>query len=101
MIERVSRFGDKNGRISLFGTIFFAVRRSQGELRPWRQQSSPHEVQVGQGKDGKRPRRVLGQTAVTNLGEAPQSLHDVKGVFAAGATARSCPIDRPLVLGQR
>jgi hypothetical protein len=53
----------------------------------------PHPVEISQSEHGLRPRQVLGQTAVSHFGEAPQLLDQAKGVLAAGARARARPID--------
>src|SRR5438045_4577709 len=74
------------------------IYRLQGELRPTGQQSSSHQVQISQREQSKGAHGVLSQAAVTNHSEAPQSLDHMKGVLATGATARSCPIDRALIL---
>ena len=60
----------------------------------------PDSVEVGQGEHGLRPRQVLGQAAVAHLGETPQLLDHAEGVFAAGARARTRPIDHPPALAQ-
>jgi hypothetical protein len=41
-------------------------------LAPARKQLSAHLVEVGQRKHGPRSRQVLGQTAISHFGEAPQ-----------------------------
>jgi len=58
-------------------------------------------VAVGQCEHGLRPRQVLGQAAIAHLGEAPQLLDHAEGVLAAGARARTRPIDHAPALAQR
>src|SRR5436190_24190730 len=101
MTEMASRVWPGDDRGKLFWACVCANRRLQGELCAARQQSSPHKVQIGQREDGKRARRVLSQTKVTNHGEAPQALDHMKGVLAARSAARSRPVDGALILGQR
>ena len=47
-----------------------------------------------------RPCQILGQAAITLLGEAPQLLDHAKGVLAARACTRTRPIDQPPALTQ-
>ena len=61
----------------------------------------PDLVKVGEGEHGLRPRQILGQAAISHLGEAPQLLDHAEGVFAAGASARARPIDHAPALAQR
>ena len=57
---------------------------SQAGPRPCRQQLAPELVQIGQRKHGVCAGQVLGQTAVSDLGKAPQLFGHSKRVFAAG-----------------
>src|SRR5512143_403220 len=75
--------------------------RSQGAPRPRRQELVAHTVQIGQGKHGLRSGKVLGQAAIAHLGESPESLHDVKGMFAPGSYPRPRPIDLPPPVAER
>ena len=61
----------------------------------------PDLVKVGEGEHGLRPRQILGQAAISHLGEAPQLLDHAEGVFAAGASARARPVDHAPALAQR
>src|ERR1700693_4945096 len=65
------------------------------------EQLSADLVEVGQRKHGLRARQVLGQTAVSHFGEAPQLLDYPEGVFAACAGPRARPVDHPPALAQR
>ena len=53
--------------------------RSHDILSPWRQQSSPHEMQIRESEGGKGVHRVLVGPAVPHLGKAPQALHRKEG----------------------
>src|SRR5690349_2096765 len=101
MIEMAKRLTGRDllGRHSR--SILLPFCRSQGELRPARQQSSPNQVQIRQREDSEGPRRILGQAAVTNFGEAPEPFDHMKGVFTACPTARSRSVDRALIRRQR
>src|ERR1700680_4449422 len=65
------------------------------------EQLSADLVEVGQRNHGLRPRQVLGQTAVSHFGEAPQLLDYAKGVFAASPGPRTRPVDHPPARAQR
>src|SRR5208283_5635698 len=82
MSELERRLGFRNRLTRPFRVGLLADSRSQGELRPARQQSSSHQVQIGQRKQGEAARRVLGQATITHLGEAPQPLHHMESMFA-------------------
>jgi hypothetical protein len=71
---------------------YFRLAGSQGAPRSGREQLMPDLVKVGQCEHGLRPRQILGQAAISHLGEAPQLLDHAEGVFAAGASARARPI---------
>src|SRR5260370_28996751 len=101
MAEMEWRFGDWKGcpvRISRSASRFCLL---QGVLCPWWQQSSSHEVQIGQREQRQCPDRVLVQPAVANLGKAPQALDHVEGELAAGAATRTAAVDRLLVVTER
>ena len=66
---------------------YFRLVGSQGARRSGREQLMPDLVKVGEGEHGLRPRQILGQAAISHLGEAPQLLDHAEGVFAAGASA--------------
>src|SRR5215831_20948536 len=74
---------------------------SQASPRPCGQQLAPELVEIGERKHGLRAGQVLGQTAVSDLGKAPQLLDHPKRVFTAGAGPRACLIDQAPALGQR
>ena len=74
---------------------------SQDVLRPWRQQSSSHEVQVRQREHGEQACRVLRQSPVAHLGEAPQLLHDTKGMLAASPSCRAQAVQMSLMGTER
>jgi len=61
----------------------------------------PHPVEISQGEHGLRPRQVLGQAAILHLGEAPQLLDHTECMLAAGARARTRPIDHAPAFAQR
>src|SRR5271157_2263333 len=65
------------------------------------EQLSADLVEVGQRKHGLRSGQVLGQTAVSHFGEAPQLLEHPKGMFAARPGPRARPVDQPPALAQR
>src|SRR3989337_1918407 len=73
---------------------------SQGVLRPWRQQSPSHEIQIRQSERGKGAHRVLVQPAVAHLGKAPQTLDDVEGKLAEGTLAGAAAVDQLFVIGE-
>ena len=62
--------------------------------------SCRHLVEVGQRKHGLRARQVLGQTALSHFGEAPQLLDYPKGVFAARPGPRTRPVNHSPALAQ-
>ena len=68
---------------------------SQSTPGPCREQLSADLVEVGQRKHGLRSRQVLGQTAVSDLGEAPHLFDYAKGVFASRPGPRARPVDPP------
>src|SRR5437870_8794485 len=51
-----------------------------------RQQLAADLVEIGEREHGLCSGQVLGQTAIPDLGEAPQLLEDAKGVLAAATT---------------
>src|SRR5215472_17182076 len=61
----------------------------------WREQLAPELVEIGERKHGVCAGQVLGQTAVSDLGKAPQLLDHPKRVFATRPGPRPCPIDKP------
>src|SRR3970040_2176753 len=65
------------------------------------QQSTPEHIEVGERKGREQSRGVLCQSPVTYFAEAPQTLHNVEGMLAAGTRLRACPVDELLVLSQR
>src|SRR5437016_12812141 len=73
----------------------------QRVLRPSWQQSSSHQIQVGQCKQRERSHRVLEQTAIAHHRESPQPLHYAESKLATGAPARTTAIDCLLVVAQR
>src|SRR5271169_7191160 len=77
--------------------------RSGSQRTPGRfwEQLSADLVEVGQRKHNVRARQVLGQTAVSHFGEAPQLLDYAKGVFATSPGPRARPVDHPPALAQR
>src|SRR5208283_789681 len=75
--------------------------RSQRTSRADWEQLSADLVEIGQRKHGLRSRQVLGQTAVSHFGEAPQLLDYPKGVFATSPGPRARPVDHPPALAQR
>ena len=79
-----------------------AARRRSASTRPlqW-QQASSEQIQVCQCKGGEQPRSVLGQAAVAHLCKAPQVLHNLKSMFAAGAGSGSNLIDVALMIAER
>src|ERR1700722_940088 len=79
---------------------YFRLAGSQGAPRCGWKQLMPDLVKVGEGEHGLRPRQILGQAAIAHLGEAPQLLDHAEGVFAAGASARTRPIDHAPALAQ-
>src|SRR5688572_14401760 len=70
--------------------------RSQGAPCPWRHQSTPHEIEVGESEHAIGLGQILGDAAIAHLGEAPQALDHIEGVLDAGADARARAIDEPL-----
>lgn len=75
--------------------------RSQGVLPLRSQQSRPQQVQIGQGKGGVQPRRVLGQAVVAHFAEAPQALDHMEDMLDAGSGAGAKFIDEALMFAQR
>jgi hypothetical protein len=69
--------------------------------RPRREQLAPELVEIGERKHGVCVGQVLGQTAVSDLGKAPQLLDHPKRVFATRPGPRACPIDKPPAFAQR
>src|ERR1039458_1997025 len=77
------------------------IARSQAAPRLCRKQPAPDLVEIGQGKHGLRPRQVLGQAAVSDLGETPQLLDYPKRMLATGAGPRAGAIDHSPPLAPR
>src|SRR5437764_2247815 len=76
--------------------LSFCLSRS-ASTRPLRCQQAPSDqIQVRQREGGEQPGGVLGQAPVTHLGEAPQALHDMEGVLAAGPNGRTQAVEPPL-----
>src|SRR6201981_1456877 len=75
-----------------------SLQRTPG---PCWEQLSADLIEISQRKHGLRPCQVLGQAAVSHLGEAPQLLDYAKGVFAARPGPRTRPVDRPPAFAQR
>src|SRR5262245_44721021 len=82
------------------GRTLFPSPRSQDAPRLGGQELAAHHVEVRQGKHRPGAREVLREPAVADLREAPEPLHDVERVFAAGPGPRPRPIDGPLADGQ-
>jgi hypothetical protein len=74
---------------------------SQPAPRLCRQKQSAHLVEIGQCEHGLGASQILGQTAASDLGEAPQLLDHPKGMQAAGPSSRARPIDQPPTRAQR
>src|ERR1700693_3766687 len=97
--ERRSSDGwSSDGRHRDYLLLEISSQRTPG---PSWEQLSADLVEVGQRKHGLRARQVLGQTAVSHFGEAPQLLDYPKGVFAASPGPRARPIDHPPAVAQR
>src|SRR5262245_1894262 len=88
-------------RLREAGSSGFSRSRSLQAPRTYRQQLTAELVEIGQGKHGLRPCQVLGQAAVPHFGEAPQLLDHPKRMLAAGARARTRPIDQAPAFAQR
>src|ERR1039458_9161653 len=88
--------GDERQRDCLLPEV--SSQRTPG---PSWEQLSADLVEIGQRKHGLRSRQVLGQTAVSHFGEAPQLLDYPKGVFATSPGPRARPVDHPPALAQR
>src|ERR1700722_14367069 len=81
--------------------VAFWISSSSQGVRPLRgQQSSPHQIQIGEREGGVQSRGILGQAAVANFAKAPQTLHDVKDMLDAGPRSRATTVDESLVLAQ-
>src|SRR5271169_5366231 len=93
MAEMEWQLGIGKGRQVLISRSVSPFCLLQGVLRPWWQQSSSHQVQIGQRKQRQGPNGVLVQAAIANLGKAPQPLDDMEGKLAAGAAARAAAVD--------
>src|SRR5690606_30981749 len=76
------------------------IAASQGALRPL-QQLSPDQIQVREREGCVGARGVLGQTTVSDLIEAPESLHDQEAVLATSPHPRSAAVDLAPTLGNR
>jgi hypothetical protein len=91
----IRRIGNGTRRCWLLASgcrhLRFSRSGSQHAPRSCREQKSADLVEIGQRKHGLRSRQVLGQTAVSHFGEAPQLLDHPKGVFAARPGFASAP----------
>src|ERR1700728_2129371 len=67
----------------------------------YRKQLSANLVEIGQCEHGLRSGQVLGQAAISDLGEAPELLNDAKGVLATGSGPRARAVDHSPTLAQR
>jgi hypothetical protein len=74
-------------------------RRSRGAHL--RRELPTEQVEIGQGEGREEAGGVLGQPAVAHLREAPEPLHHVKRVLAAGPRLRALPVGASLRGGQR
>src|ERR1700694_2329076 len=74
---------------------------SQRTPGPCWEQLSAELIEISQRKHGLHPCQVLGQTAVSHFGEAPQLLDYPQGVFAASPGPRARPVDHTPALAQR
>jgi hypothetical protein len=81
--------------------LWFPGYSSSGTPCSCREQFTPELVEIGERKHGVCAGQVLGQTAVSDLGKAPQLLDDPKRVFATRPGPRACPIDKPPAFAQR
>ena|SRR5215469_1061018 len=87
--------------VSWEGKLWFAGYGSPDTPCLCWEQLAPELVQIGERKHGLRAGQILSQTAVSDLGKAPQLLDHPKRVFAAGPGPRACLIDQAPALGQR
>src|SRR5271167_945193 len=78
----------------------FSRSGSQRVPRSNREQLTADLVEIGQGKHGLRPRQVLGQASIPDLGEAPQLLDHSESMLATGSSPRARPVDHPPALAQ-
>ena len=67
----------------------------------WSKQPSSEQVQVRQRKAAEEPGGVLGQTAITHLGKAPQVLHHVESMLPARPGRRAQAVEPLLCSRQR
>src|ERR1700730_18314443 len=65
------------------------------------QKTAPDHIQVRQCEHRKEPSGVLRQPAIAHFGKAPQALHHVKGMLAAGASSRAQAVDLSMVGTER
>ena len=104
-VNPISRKGDDtmscSCRLSGQWSLQLGGYESLRVARSRRQQCAAPLVEIDQGEHGLCPRQVLGQTSVAHLGEAPELLEHPKRMLAAGAGARTHPIDQPPMLTQR
>src|SRR6516164_1006244 len=78
-----------------------AALLSQGTPHPVGEQSPTSQVQVGQSKHREGASRIFRQASIPHLGEAPQPLHDVKGMLASRTNPRASAVDLSPPLVQR
>src|SRR6516225_7884689 len=83
------------------GPVRLSAWDSQDTPRLRRQQLAADLIEVRQREETEGARQVLGDPAVADLGEAPQTLDDMERVLTACPGARPRPIDHPPAGGQR
>src|SRR4030095_16679875 len=71
----------------------FDRRGSRDAPRLWWQELAADQVEGGQREEAEGARQVLGEAAIADLGEAPQALHPVERVLAAGTGPRPRPTE--------
>ena len=87
--------------VSVPGGAYAPGARRAPTLRALHRQFMPEHVQVRQGKRGQDTSRVLRETAVPHLREAPQALHHMKHVLHATPRTRARLVDAIPVGGAR
>src|SRR5260370_37825467 len=98
MIERGKFIAESAARVAAThlrrASVAFWISSSSQGVRPLRrQQSSSHQIQIGERERGVQSRSILGQAAVANFAKAPQTLHDVKDMLDAGPRSRATTAD--------
>jgi len=83
------------------GPVRLSAWDSQDTPRLRQQQLAADLIEVRQREETEGARQVLGEAAVADLGEAPQTLDDMERVLTARPRARPRPIDRPPACGQQ